>query len=343
MPNINLVLTNKCSLSCIHCYTQSGQIHIQDLSPRHWEVIANFINEMDTKKIILFGGEPLIYPYFRDFVTFLCSSTSVKLGLLTNGIHFDKDVIDFIKRNHFFTVGVSLYALWEKFDHFVRRKGAFQKLLNGIDLASHNDLFLDITVVLNKNNLHLIEEIPQITKNRKIRSIRFFYMTPLGRGKNLLKDMVSPAEWNNLHQRLSELRNNSGISVSYEDVFGNFNLAECKIISFLDCPHTLWPQIDTDGTLYLCPISLRIPDHAVVNIFERVNEDSIAYCITKYIKKISDTIHNCGLVTKCKSCVGGCPIMMANNHGNRDIRCKNFGFNYDYGCLDNFISVGDER
>jgi len=73
-----------CNLSCRHCYSASGPSYRQTIAP---EILCEVISdaaEMGYKIVSISGGEPLLYPAWKELLTH-ARNCKMKVGLVTNG------------------------------------------------------------------------------------------------------------------------------------------------------------------------------------------------------------------------------------------------------------------
>lgn len=130
-----LNLTYRCNLRCKMC-TQYGQNYkehaIEELNIAEW---LNFLNDIKTinprPKIILMGGEPLLY---KDFETLFKTANEygIKTHIITNGYYLDK-YIDAVKDTDT-SITVSIDGLYDTHDLIRGQKGLFNKVVNNIEM-----------------------------------------------------------------------------------------------------------------------------------------------------------------------------------------------------------------
>ena len=135
--NFIIYLTNRCNLACEMC-SQYGDYYKEnapkELSIAEWQ---NFLEEIaDTEpkpKIILMGGEPLLYKDFDKFIELL-QRYELPIHIVTNGTILDKH-LDLLSKTEA-TITISVDALFEKHDKIRGKNGTFEKVINNIKLAN---------------------------------------------------------------------------------------------------------------------------------------------------------------------------------------------------------------
>jgi len=127
------ILTNLCNLSCPFCY-QDRKRRPDALAAEDWIRFAGEIP--DYARVTLTGGEPLLFPRFRE--VFRHVSERFDCNLLTNGLLLDEDLIEeLLSSPRFRVLSVSIDDIgntarkvpperWERLvgllRHFVRRR-----------------------------------------------------------------------------------------------------------------------------------------------------------------------------------------------------------------------------
>jgi len=116
IPQVEFVLTSRCSLKCKNCanYIPSVSHHYtMDLQEfkENVSALAEAVNEVQTT--LLLGGEPLLYENLPEAVEFIAKNEKFKvIYVITNGtITFKKNLLDIIhKYRHKVRVHISNYS-----------------------------------------------------------------------------------------------------------------------------------------------------------------------------------------------------------------------------------------
>ena len=135
--NFIVYLTNRCNLACKMC-SQYGQ-NYKENAPKEldicdWENFFAEISDTNPKpKIILIGGEPLLYKDFKGIIELL-RKYELTVHIVTNGTLLDKyaDILSTVDA----TITISLDALNEKHDEIRGKKGTFDKVISNIKLIN---------------------------------------------------------------------------------------------------------------------------------------------------------------------------------------------------------------
>jgi radical SAM protein with 4Fe4S-binding SPASM domain len=122
--------TNRCNLSCLHCYSKSTLDEVDTLTT---EQIKKTILEMKAngvKFIIFSGGEPLTRKDLFEIADF-CKENGIVTYLSSNGLYFTKGNVQRIV-DTFNYVGVSIDGDEPTHDYFRGLKGAFRETLKAV-------------------------------------------------------------------------------------------------------------------------------------------------------------------------------------------------------------------
>lgn len=118
--------TNRCNLSCLHCYSKSTLDEVDTLTT---EQIKKTILEMRdmVSNLLSSGGEPLTRKDLFEIADF-CRQNGVITYLSSNGLYFTKGNVQKIV-DTFNYVGISIDGDEQTHDYFRGLKGAFKETL----------------------------------------------------------------------------------------------------------------------------------------------------------------------------------------------------------------------
>ena len=156
MKNLMINLTEQCNLTCKHCY-------ITDKNPVDFpfdelkKLIKEFY-ELQGLKLVLTGGEPLLYSHLKDLLVFLKEVPLMKI-MLSNGILFKEnpELIDLL-RDNYFEIFISIDGLEETHNDF-RDANCFKDTLESIKLLIKEGITVSINTMVHKQNLNEFDEM----------------------------------------------------------------------------------------------------------------------------------------------------------------------------------------
>ena len=88
--SVDIFVTNRCNLKCIHCYSNGGEGETHDLSLNDLEHIFEQLESVGVLEVRINGGEPLLHPQIAEIFLALQKRRFRKV-LLTNGTNITEE------------------------------------------------------------------------------------------------------------------------------------------------------------------------------------------------------------------------------------------------------------
>lgn len=158
-----LELTAACNSKCLHCYSESGPSRKSlDLVPhQRWVSLIEEAKAAGATDIQLIGGEPLLYPKWRDLVIKAHQSGYEYIEIFTNATLIDDDCIAFFKEYNV-NIATTIYATNAAVhDSVTLQPNSFTKTMAAIHKMLAADIPLRIASIIMKANE---QEVPNILK-----------------------------------------------------------------------------------------------------------------------------------------------------------------------------------
>ncbi len=187
--------TKQCNLRCKHCYANATPTPYPDeLSLEDRLKVVDQLDESGVAAISFSGGEPLINRDFWPVVKY-ASSKGFYISVATNGTLITEEVAKRLKDSGVRYVEISIDGPnAEIHDAFRGVKGAFERSINGIKNAKKAGIEVGIATVATHHNLDSIPEIVDLARELNVDRLIVFNFIPTGRGKNIVKDDLTPEE-----------------------------------------------------------------------------------------------------------------------------------------------------
>lgn len=175
---LQIHVTERCNLDCRHCYL--GRKGSTDLPFSLAKKAVREFSDMGMKLLIT-GGEPLLYPYFWDLLEY-ARDYPIRIEVLSNGTCITPGAA--ARLSHYVDcVQVSLDGLQEGHD-LLRGKGSFRKAVKGIEnLLPHVDV--SIATMIHSGNLEQFPDLEAMIKNLGAREWNLDVPSPKG---NMLRN-----------------------------------------------------------------------------------------------------------------------------------------------------------
>ncbi len=148
--------TYKCNFNCNHCLC--AQLEESDnrkeMEPKDYKRIVKEAMKLGALGYDIAGGEPFVSPIWEDIVK-ACRAKYNYVFISTNGFMFNEKRAKRCAELGVTTIYFSLDSGYpELHDLFRRKKGSFEKVMNGIKLCRKYGLKVILTVVVHKDNLY---------------------------------------------------------------------------------------------------------------------------------------------------------------------------------------------
>lgn len=185
-----LELTSRCNSRCLHCYTSSTSQESSEkqVSPERWLSLISELRNTGCSALQFIGGEPLLYPHWRDLVKKAVDEKFDLIEVFTNATLLNDEILDFFA-THQIHIATTLYANnAEVHDLVTQNKGSFEKTIQAIKKILAKQIPLRIASILMKTNEHEGENIMELCKSLGINAAPPDVVRPTGRGDN--QDLV---------------------------------------------------------------------------------------------------------------------------------------------------------
>lgn len=126
--------TRKCNLACLHCYSSSAPEHKEMLDIEALKRFLGYAFENGFNNISVSGGEPFLYQNLEELLKFT-RSIGYQNTLATNGMLLQSErnqrILEYVD-----LIAVSVDGQPELHDYIRGQKGAFDKMLKGLELLA---------------------------------------------------------------------------------------------------------------------------------------------------------------------------------------------------------------
>lgn len=203
-------ITRRCNLKCVHCRSSSELACKQhpdcstEAAYRLLDDIATFAKPV----IVLTGGEPLLRDDVFDLARY-GTKKGFRMCLATNGTLVTPAVCETIKASGIKMVSLSLDgASAEVHDDFRSQPGAFQATIEAAKLFRQYDIPFLVNSSFSKRNQKDIVECFKLAKKLGAQAWYLFMVVPVGRGEELLQELISPEDYQEILEWHYEIEKN---------------------------------------------------------------------------------------------------------------------------------------
>jgi len=340
-PVIFWNITNKCNLSCHHCYINAGPdaMRENELTTEESKAFIDDVAEMGVPLLLFTGGEPLIRPDFWELASH-AKGKGLRTVISTNGTLITKDVAKRLQDIGIQYVGVSLDGADPATHDAIRnQKGAYEGAIQALKNCVEIGLKSGIRVTAHKSNFKEIPEMLEMALDLGVPRFCLYWLVPSGRGiegyleNQLNKDEIEETldylytKARDLDPEVIEILTvdapQDGIYLlnrmkeenhpEYENAY--------KLLSMTGDSCSAGDRVanvDPVGNVYPCQFSQR-PDYCVGNIrettFGEMWNDPGNDILNKFRAKKDNLNGICKACSNMDLCGGGCRIRGLNQHG----------------------------
>ncbi|MCK5617294.1 radical SAM protein [Candidatus Pacearchaeota archaeon] len=206
--SMEIEFSSRCNFVCPYCYSQKHLMCDQEMTQDEIKDVLAQAHNLGARKIIILGGEPLLYPYIFNMIDFI-RGLNMGIEMFTNGSQLTDDVA-----KKLFSCGVNVVMKMNSFkeetqDLLTGVNGSFWLIKDAFDILKRagypsENRYLAVSTVICTHNIDELAQIWIWLRDQNI--IPYFEMlTPQGRfNKNKWLAVDSPRV-QNLFQEIAEI------------------------------------------------------------------------------------------------------------------------------------------
>ena len=196
---VDLHVTNRCNLRCKHCVYTSGEWSMPDMTLNTVKELIPSFKKLGVEEVHITGGEPLVNKQFFEIAKCL-HENGFGTRVQTNGILITPQIAEKLKESGIEYVLISIDGLEKTHNSFRNNDKSFDYAINAVKTCLEAGLYTRVNTVINKSNVQDLPDLIKFINTLKPDQHSFFYLTPVGRGKNIKDLMLSLEEWKNIEK-----------------------------------------------------------------------------------------------------------------------------------------------
>lgn len=176
---VHLSVTNACSKQCGHCYMDSGERDLGEMSADEFRKAVDLLAEMGVFHMALGGGEALERADFFELASYV-RERGIVPNLTTNGLLLTPETAE--KCRIFGQVNVSVD--WSDDVAAAGQGGnAYSKWARGVDLLRDAGVSVGLNCVVTRQNFDRLGQVLAFAAKRNLTDVEFLRFKPSGRGR----------------------------------------------------------------------------------------------------------------------------------------------------------------
>ena len=211
-------ITKRCPLKCKHCYNNSGDSKMDELTSEEIIQIMQDLKKSGVIKVAITGGEPTIKKGFIDICKFAANSF-LAVAVMSNRYLINEELVNqLIEYKDNLTFQISIDGN-EKHHNFIRGvQDSFEKACNAIKILSKKGFKVAISFTCNSENSGDIEYITNLVKQLGAIQITYGLTMDMGRASdNGLAGKVDPEDFYNKVLKLKRKYMSPGFYVNVSE------------------------------------------------------------------------------------------------------------------------------
>lgn len=224
-----LELTPLCNMNCDMCYVRLSKMEMESLGRLRtldeWLMLAKEMKDAGVLFVLLTGGEPLLYPHFKELYLELLSMGMV-ITVNTNGTLIDDEWIDFFSQHKPRRINITLYGTEKEYQNLCHYQDGYQKAVHALRRLKEEGIAVKMNCSLTKANVESVDDVFDVAEELDIPLFVDTYMCPAQRERERPFDFQSrlnPQEAAKM--RIHVLRREMGDEIFKESAKYNLALA----------------------------------------------------------------------------------------------------------------------
>ena len=302
---VTVEITNRCNLSCVHCYNDSGP-HENEFTEGQIETIISSLDAVNVGHIVFSGGEPLLHPHFFDAVT-MVQERGMSWNIFSNATLINEVMAKTLVDAGIVKLTTSLDGASPEPHDLIRGKGTFKKTVHAITLMQEYNIPVKVHTVLHKKNLKEIPDLIRLFHSLGVNQYRLGLMRYARPGTT--SDLV--ITFQDYYDILPDI-----VETEYE-LYGESQVIPTPNPDCRNCGTGIsFFMIKSDGSMVPCPQGdphfFTFGNALTDDIQEKWNTADILRNLRTYNFKSNEQCRTCPYQLHCD---GGCPIVKYELYG----------------------------
>jgi radical SAM protein with 4Fe4S-binding SPASM domain len=288
-----------CNFRCMYCYAAENGERKNELTPDEFRDVLTQAKEMGARKIIILGGEPMLYLHILEMVRFI-KGLGMDVELFTNGTGITADMAKTL-----YALGVRVVLKMNTFDEHVQdtlsgRKGAYVQIRQAFDNLRQagypsSDRFMGVSTVICQQNIGELARLWEWLRDQGIAPY-FEMITPQGgaRGNSALDITTQQAE--EFFHTIAELDRTK---------YGHHWEPRPPLVGGICLRHQFSCAVGSDGNVQPCVgVTIPIGNVRQQKLKDILRDSEVIQDLKQYKDMIKGPCGDCEKLSECYGCRG---------------------------------------
>jgi radical SAM protein with 4Fe4S-binding SPASM domain len=297
--SMEMEFNKSCNFRCLYCYAGDNTVHRNEMSKHEFLDLINQARELGARKIIVLGGEPMLYPPIVEMIQYI-RGLGMDVELFTNGTNMTREMA-----RTMYDLGVRVVLKMNTFEEKIQdmlsgRKGAHVQIheaFNNLKLAGYPsaDRFMGISTVICQQN---IDELPKMWEWLRDQGIAPYFemITPQGGAKehNMLE--VDSRQIEELFHRISRIDRKK---------YGHTWDPKPPLVGGECLRHQFSCAVNSEGIVQPCVgVTIPIGNVRKQRLKDILQESEVVQDLKNYSETIKGPCGECERLSECYGCRG---------------------------------------
>ncbi len=297
--SMEIEFNSVCNFRCVYCYAYQNGKPRNELTKDQFKDVITQAKELGAKKIIVLGGEPMLYPHLMEMVRFI-RGLDMDIELFTNGTGMTPEMA-----RAMFDLKVRVVLKMNTFDEKLQdtmsgRKGAYtqiQDAFTNLRKAGYpsEDRFMGVSTIICQQN---IEELPRMWEWLRDQHIAPYFemITPQGGAKDNVALDITTQQAEAFFHTIAELDQRK---------YGNHWDPRPPLVGGVCLRHQFSCAVNSEGNVQPC-VGVTIPlgnvrDQKLKGILQ---DSEVVQDLKSYKTMIKGPCGQCEKLDECYGCRG---------------------------------------
>lgn len=205
--------TNKCNMSCKHCYRDAKEAYSEELSTQEAKKLIEEIAQAGFKIMIFSGGEPLLRSDLFQLIEY-ARAVGLRPVLGSNGTLMTEKIAHELKRAGTMGIGISLDSMNpDKHNDFRGLKYGWEWAVRGMAYCKETGLGFQVHTTVMDWNYHEVLQITDFAEKLGAVAHHIFFLVPTGRGVHIKEEFLNDVQYEELLTEIVKKQKYTSIEV----------------------------------------------------------------------------------------------------------------------------------